>query len=138
MDITEVARRSGVRASALRYYEERGLISSTGRSGLRRVFDPDVLERLALVSLGQAAGFTLEEIARVFAAGGRPRIDRALVLAKAEELEQKIRRLTRLADLLRHVAACPARDQLECPTFRRMLRFGARRRRRVELPRGRG
>ena len=50
MDIAEVARRSGVPASALRYYEEKGLIASTGRRGLRRLFDADVLEQAGLVS----------------------------------------------------------------------------------------
>ena len=47
MDIVEVARRSGTPASALRYYEARGLIVSRGRKGLRRLFDEDVLERSA-------------------------------------------------------------------------------------------
>lgn len=48
MGITEVARLSGVPASALRFYEEKGLVASIGRRGLRRVFDPSVLERLDL------------------------------------------------------------------------------------------
>ena len=60
MDIAEVARRSGLPASTLRYYEERGLIASVGRQGLRRTFDPGVLELLSLISLGQAAGFSLD------------------------------------------------------------------------------
>ena len=51
MDITEVARRSGVPASTLRFYEEKGLIASIGRRGLHRLFDPGVLERLALIAL---------------------------------------------------------------------------------------
>jgi len=46
VDISEVAKRSGVPASTLRFYEEKRLIVSTGRSGLRRTFDADVLERL--------------------------------------------------------------------------------------------
>ena len=70
MDIAEVARRSGMPASALRYYEERGLIASIGRSGLRRLFDATVLERLALIALGRSAGFSLDEIARMFAPDG--------------------------------------------------------------------
>ena len=83
MDISEVAKRSGVPASTLRFYEEKRLIVSIGRSGLRRVFDAGVLERLALISLGRSAGFSLDEIARMFAPGGRPKIDRALLAAKA-------------------------------------------------------
>jgi DNA-binding transcriptional MerR regulator len=72
VDITEVARRSGVRASTLRFYEEKGLIASIGRRGLHRVFDPGILERLALIVLGRSAGFALDEIALMFAADGRP------------------------------------------------------------------
>ncbi len=125
MDITEVARRSGVPASTLRYYEERGLIASTGRRGLRRVFDAGVLDRLALIALGSAAGFSLEEIARMFAPDGRPRIDRKLLSAKAEALDATIRRLGAMRDGLRHAAACPAPSHLECPTFRRLMRAAA-------------
>jgi hypothetical protein len=75
LDITEVARRSGLPASTLRFYHEKGLIASIGRRGLRRVFDPGVLERLALIAVGRAAGFSLDEIALMFAPDGRPRID---------------------------------------------------------------
>jgi DNA-binding transcriptional MerR regulator len=75
MDISEVAQRSGVPASTLRFYEEKGLIASIGRRGLRRLFAPVVLERLALIALGRAAGFSLDEIARMFAPDGQPRID---------------------------------------------------------------
>lgn len=62
MDIAEVARRSGVPASTLRFYEKKGLIRSLGRQGLRRVFNDNILERLALIALGRAAGFSLDEI----------------------------------------------------------------------------
>ena len=87
LDIAEVAQRSGVPASTLRFYEEKGLIASIGRRGLRRLFDPGVLERLALIALGRAAGFSLDEIARMFAPDGRPRIDRQMLAAKADELD---------------------------------------------------
>jgi DNA-binding transcriptional MerR regulator len=122
MDIGEVARRSGLSASALRYYEEKGLIRSIGRRGLRRLFDPGVVERLALIAVGRAAGFSLDEIARMWAPDGRPRIDRQMLSAKAEELDQTIRRLTAMRDGLRHAAACRAPSHMECPTFRRILR----------------
>jgi len=125
VDIVEVARESGVPASTLRFYEEKGLIASTGRRGLRRLFDRGVLERLALISLGRAAGFTLEQIAHMFTADGRPRIDRKALGAKADELDGTIRKLTAMRDGLRHAAVCPARTHLECPTFRRLLRAAA-------------
>jgi DNA-binding transcriptional MerR regulator len=125
VDITEVARRSGVPASTLRFYEEKRLIASIGRRGLRRLFDPGVLERLALIALARAAGFTLEEIARMFAPNGRPRIERQMLADKADELDRTIRRLSAMRDSLRHAAACPAPSHMECPTFRRFLRAAA-------------
>jgi DNA-binding transcriptional MerR regulator len=134
MDISEVARRSGLPASTLRFYEEKGLIASVGRRGLHRLFDGGVLERLALISLGRAAGFSLDDIRRMFAPDGRPRIDRPKLAAKAEELDQRIRELGALRDGLRHAAACPAPSHLECPTFRRLLRVAARGAARAERP----
>lgn len=125
MDIAEVAKRSGVPASTLRYYEERGLIASTGRQGLRRRFAPGVLDQLALVALGQAAGFSLEEIASMFSPGGKPSIDRRMLSAKADELDATIKRLKAMSDGLRHAASCPAPSHAECPTFRRLLKAAA-------------
>jgi DNA-binding transcriptional MerR regulator len=127
LDIAEVAQRSGVPASALRYYERKGLIASVGRRGLRRLFDPSVIERLALVALGRTAGFSLDEIAGMFTADGRPRIDRTRLETRAQELDVTIRRLGALRDGLRHAAVCPAPGHLECPTFRRLLKIAAAR-----------
>jgi len=103
VDIAEVARRFGVPASTLRFYEEKGLIASIGRRGLRRVFNPGVLERLALIAVGRAAGFSLNEIALMFAPDGRLRIDRQMLTAKAEELERTIHGLSSMRDGLRHL-----------------------------------
>jgi DNA-binding transcriptional MerR regulator len=125
MDIVEVARQSGVPASTLRFYEEKGLIASIGRRGMRRLFDSGVLERLALIALGRTAGFSLDEIGQMFAPDGQPRIDRKRLAAKAEELEGTIRKLSAIRDGLRHAAACPAPSHLECPTFRRLMRSAA-------------
>ena len=125
MDIAEVAKRSGVPASTLRYYDEKGLIASVGRHGLRRVFDSRVLERLALIALGRSAGFSLDEIARMFVPGGRVRIDRQLLATRADELDATIRKLIAMRNGLRHAARCPAPNHLECPTFQRLLRAAA-------------
>lgn len=146
MDIGEVARRAGVPVSTLRFYEQKGLIVSTGRRGLRRLFDPGVLERLALIAVGRTAGFSLDEIGRMFGPGDQPRIDRQMLADRAEELDRTIRQLTAMRDGLRHAAACPAPSHMECPTFRRFLgaaasgALGARERaapRRPGVPAGR-
>lgn len=125
MDITEVAKRSGIPASTLRFYEEKGLITSVGKRGLRRLFGANVLEQLALIALGRSSGFSLDEIARMLGSDGRPQIDRQLLVSKAEELDSSIRKLIAMRDGLRHAAVCSAPSHMECPTFRRLLGLAA-------------
>lgn len=122
MDIAEVAKRSGVPASTLRYYEEKGLIASVGREGLRRRFAPTVLHQLSLIALGQAAGFSLGEIGTMFSPEGCASIDRGSLKHKADEIDSTIRRLQALSNGLRHAAVCPAANHAECPTFQRLVR----------------
>lgn len=125
MEISEVAKRSGVPASTLRFYEEKGLIRSVGRQGLRRVFSNNILERLSLIALGRVAGFSLDEIATMLGANEQPNIDRELLKKQANELDRTIKRLTNLRDGLRHVAVCSAPSHLECPRFRRLMGLAA-------------
>ncbi len=127
LDIGEVAEKSGNKPSALRYYEEAGLISSVSRHGLRRQFAPEVLLQLKLISMGKSAGFSLSEIAGMFGRNGMPDLPRATLHAKAEEIDRKIRELTALRDTLRHVADCPAPSHMECPTFRRLVDMAGKR-----------
>ena len=121
LDIAEVARRSGVPASALRYYEEKGLISSIGRRGLKRLFDAHVLDQLTLIAAGRSAGFSLDDMAGMFTPTGRVAIDRPTLRKKADELAAMARRLKGLRDGLRHAADCPAPSHMECPKFREMI-----------------
>lgn len=127
MDITEVAKVSGLPASTIRFYEEKGLIQSCGRNGLRRLFSAHVIERLALISLGRSAGFSLDEIAEMFTPEG-PDINRALLLAKANELDRTIEMLTAMRDGLRHAAVCKAPSHFECPKFLRLLQIAGKNR----------
>jgi DNA-binding transcriptional MerR regulator len=118
--LSKSLKKTGFASSTLRYYEERGLIQSTGRHGLRRLFDCSVLEKLALISLGRSAGLTLDEIGTMFTSDG-PKIDRALLAAKADEIDRKIHQLTAMRDGLRHAVACKAATHFECPKFQRLL-----------------
>jgi len=129
MNITEVSKQSGLPASTLRFYEEKGLIQSIGRDGLKRLFSPTVLEQLSLIALGRSASLSLDEIGEMFTPDG-PKIDRGKLLEKADELEQKINDLSAMRDGLRHAAACPEANQLDCPIFLRHLRIAARNRNR--------
>ena len=127
MDIGEVVKASGLPASTLRYYEEKGLIQSNGRNGLRRLFDSKVIDRLVLIALGRRAGFSLDEIGKIFTPAG-PVIDKQLLAAKADELDKKIKELSAMRDGLRHAASCPAPSHFECPKFQRLLRLTGKRR----------
>jgi len=131
LDIAQVADATGMAASRLRYYEEKRLIASVGRRGLKRLFDAGVLERLSLIALAQSAGFSLDEIAGMFDAAGRPSLDRIQLAAKADDLDRTIHRLSALRDGLRHAAACPAPSHMECPTFRGLLKSAVEPRRRA-------
>lgn len=122
MEISEVVKKSGVPASTLRYYEEKGLIQSIGRQGIKRVFSSDVIQRLALIALGRATGFSLNEIAQMFGVDGQPRIKSEELLAKADELDRQIARLTAMRNGLRHAAHCPAPSHMECPKFQRIVK----------------
>lgn len=121
MDISEVIKRSGVPASTLRYYEEKGLIQSVGRRGLHRLFNPNVVDRLALIALGRTAGFSLDEISELLGPDGIPDINRAALTTKADELDQSIQKLTAMRDGLRHAAVCSAPSHMECPKFRKLM-----------------
>ena len=125
MDIAEVARRSGVPASALRYYEKKGLISSLAPQGARRRFGPAVFDQLALIALGQVAGLSLDEIHTMLSPKGQPDIDRQLLSNKADDIDATIKQLRAVSRGLRHAAACPAPSHAECPTFQGLLKAAA-------------
>lgn len=121
LDIAEVARRSLVPASTLRYYEARGLIQSIGRRGLRRTFDTGVLQRLAFIKMGQGIGFSLDQVAELIGPGAASDLNRRMLSDKADELDATILKLTALRDELRRAAACPESQHKSCPNFRRWL-----------------
>jgi DNA-binding transcriptional MerR regulator len=125
MDIGQVSKLSKLPVSTLRYYEQKGLIQSIGRHGLRRYFAQDVLERLTLISLGRNADLSLDEIGTMLLSQGL-QIDRNLLLSKADELDHKIREMTAMRDGLRHASACKAPTHMECPKFRRLLNIAGK------------
>jgi DNA-binding transcriptional MerR regulator len=127
LDIGEIAQRTGIRPSALRYYEEIGLISSIARHGLRRQFPPEVLMQLKLIAMGRSAGFSLKEISGMFGRNGAPDLPRTVLHEKADALDRQVRELTALRDTLRHVADCSAPSHMECPTFRRLVEVAGKR-----------
>jgi DNA-binding transcriptional MerR regulator len=117
LDIGEVARRTGKAPSALRFYERKGLIRSVDRRGLRRLFEPSVVDRVAMIVAGQDAGFGLDEL-RLVVDGDRsgPEV-RRMFERKAVEIDERIERLADVSARLRHAAGCPTTDVLECPVL---------------------
>jgi len=132
LDTSEISKETGIPASALRYYDENGLITSVGRRGLKRLFGPETIDQLAIISLGKLAGLSLEEIRSMFGADGKPSLSRQLLHAKADEIDLQIRKLQSLKEAIRHVAECPAPNHMECPKFQKLLRIGSNKRARTE------
>jgi DNA-binding transcriptional MerR regulator len=126
IDIAELSKKTGLPASTLRYYEEKSLISSIGRRGLKRLFDPSVLQRLALVALGRMANFSLSEIRSLLLSDQGTFIDRDVLRAKAVEIDRQISVLQQVRNGLIHAAECPAPSHLECPRFQKMMRVAAK------------
>ncbi len=121
MDIGEVAARSGMAASTLRYYEREGIIASDERKGLRRQYQPDVLDTLAVVALCQGAGFNLAEIKALLATGGDISW-KALAVQKRDQLRKQARHLALLADQIDHALGCASANAFDCEHFQAALR----------------
>lgn len=113
--IGELAARFGLQASALRYYERRGLLTSSGRVGGRRCYDDRAVRRLAFIGLGQEAGLSLDEIAVVLDAGDSARW-RATVSLRIASIAAEVTKLERARSLLESSLLCRASHPLEqCP-----------------------
>jgi len=115
LGIGEVARRCGLAASAIRYYEGEGLLAKPLRRNGRRVYDESVLDRLALIDLAKRAGFTVREIKELVRGVSRRASPgerwRALTRAKLAELDRRIAEAERMKRVLRTVRRC------RCPTL---------------------
>lgn len=117
MTIGEVSRRSGVAATTLRYYEQIGLLAAPARVGGQRRYGDAVLARLEVVGLCKSAGFSLEEIALLFAddAPGRP-ASRALAQAKLEQIDVQLDALAQARAVIAWGmrCTCPSIDACTC------------------------
>lgn len=115
LTIGEVAERAGVAASALRYYERQGLIPKADRRGGKRVYEESILDRLTLIGVAKAAGFTVAEIQTLLSGFSRRTPPgqrwRKLAERKLEELEARIAETEQMRRVLEAVTRC------ECPTF---------------------
>jgi DNA-binding transcriptional MerR regulator len=118
LTIGELARRTGVTTSALRYYDELGLVPPTGRVSGHRRYGVDAVAEVGAVRFFQEVGFTLAETKRLVASRKRsPVAWRALAVRKSEELRDRIAREEAARQAIEHALACPKDDILDCPNF---------------------
>jgi MerR family transcriptional regulator, copper efflux regulator len=117
--IDAVARRFGLRASALRYYEERGLLTPASRRGGRRWYGRAELRRLAIITFWQQSGrMSLDEIAAVLAGPAQGRHWKDVVHERIAALGTQIDQMASARDYLEHMLTCPREHSLDgCPYF---------------------
>ena len=112
LTITDVGEMTGLQSSALRYYEREGLIKPAGRASGRRLYEESVLQRLAVISLLQEVGFTINEISDLFNRGGKRTRWRALAEDKLKEIDAHLERVGTARELLSSALGCGC-DSLE-------------------------
>ena len=121
MTIGEVARQVGIATSAIRYYEEIGLLPTPTRVNGRRRYDWSAVQRLCVIEYAQQAGFTLGEIRELFfgfAVGTHPRERwEALARRKLAELEEQRGRIRAMESLLREGLRCGCLTIEECSVW---------------------
>jgi MerR family transcriptional regulator, redox-sensitive transcriptional activator SoxR len=115
LTIGQLAKRTGLRPSALRFYEQLGLLRPATRVGGQRRYDPSAAQRLAVLALLQESGFALAELAEL---ATDPATARArwptLAQAKLAELDAQIRQATAAKRLLEHALACDCPQPGQC------------------------
>lgn len=121
MNIGEVSKLTGFSVSAIRYYEEKGLIQSNGRRGLHRTFSVEVLQRLSVISSAQEVGMTLEEIKTIFPKNKKLEINKLLIKEQLKSIDNRLNHLLKLKKALEHVSKCSNENPLNCERFKRIL-----------------
>ena len=118
MTIGEVARRTGLQGSAIRYYEKIGLLPKTERVGGQRRYGPDVLNYLEVIDVAKRAGFRMEEIRRLFHGFGKgtPAFRRWRLLAQRKiiEMDDLIAKAKKMKRLLEKADRCKCFNLEDC------------------------
>lgn len=110
--IGEVSRQTGVSVSAIRYYDEEGLIGNLTRSGGKRQFGLDAVRRVSFVRRARETGFSIEEIRAVLNEG--PAEWASVVERKRCELIDKRAELDTMIELLGEISECGCKAIAEC------------------------
>jgi DNA-binding transcriptional MerR regulator len=118
LTIGELARRTGVAASALRYYEELGLLPAPARVSGQRRYPESAATIVAAILLLRAAGFTLAEQKALIAPGDGTPDWREVARRKLAELDEQIARAQAAREAIAYGLRCPRRDRGQRPDFR--------------------
>jgi MerR family copper efflux transcriptional regulator len=116
--IDEVARRLGLRASAIRYYEDRGLVTPVSRRSGRRWYGPSEIRRLAIILYWQEyALMSLEEIGEILAGSRSTRGWAEIVQSRIYALGAQITQMEAAREFLAHIASKHDSSPDGCPHF---------------------
>ncbi|WP_426416204.1 MerR family transcriptional regulator [Aestuariirhabdus sp. LZHN29] len=97
MQIGELAKRTGVRASAIRFYERRGLLPAADRSGNGyRHYPPSAVMRLQMIQYAQNLGLPLDQIATMVGQDTKPQEQKAALRARLQQREEEITAMQQL------------------------------------------
>jgi DNA-binding transcriptional MerR regulator len=115
LSIGELSERTGVPATALRYYDELGLVRPASRAAGRRRYASSAIADVGVVLFLREVGFSLAEIGRLTTARGGSW--RAIIERKLTELTVQQRRIEVARAALEHGLRCPAGDPMRCSRF---------------------
>jgi DNA-binding transcriptional MerR regulator len=117
LNIGEVAARTGTATSALRYYEQLGLVQPLRRESGRRRYAPFAIQLVGAVILLQEVGFTLDEVRRLLDSPSSAAVWRDLAQRKLGDLDRQIGKAQAARNAIEHALACPNEGVRECPNF---------------------
>jgi MerR family transcriptional regulator, redox-sensitive transcriptional activator SoxR len=113
LTIGQVAETTGLAVSAVRYYDEIGLIETSARVGGKRRFAPEIVGRVSFVQRAQEAGFSLDEIGLIL--DDTDGEWQGLVAAKLAEITERRNRLDEMIGLLTEIQKCGCEVVAQCP-----------------------
>lgn len=123
LTIGELARRSGVTTTTLRYYDELGLVKPARRLSGQRRYDDTAVATVGVVKFLQEVGLTLAETNDLMRTRSQaPTAWRDLAIRKVDELRGRIAKERAAVKALEHSLGCPMEDPAQCPTFWKTVR----------------
>ena len=122
LTISELARRAGIAPSALRYYEDLGLLPTPARISGQRRYPESAVELVGIILLLRDVGFSLAE-QKALVASRDVALDewRQLARRKLAELDEQILKARAAREAVDHALRCPREDILQCPNFRSLI-----------------